>query len=123
MAGAPFWGRLLFCTQNLLELETSEKSLAPVFGRGSSGLENRRLERKIRPNSISNFRLCAAEKLDIVIYPVNPLEISVFACFSSAKSAQVHNPMADFAGKCHPSYHDHQHSPGQKIGGYFSPDK
>ena len=86
-------------------------------------LENRHPKQKIRPNSISNFRLCTDEKLDIVIYPVNPHEISVFVCFSPAKSAQVHNPMADFAGKCHPPRHDHEHFPKPETEGYFPPNK
>lgn len=80
-----FMGRLLFCTQKIgwevYPHEKSKQAFTLVFCRGISGLENRRLEREIRRNSISNFRLCAGKKFDIVIYPINPHEISVFACF------------------------------------------
>ena len=115
-----FYGAPAFlCEKNLLEgtlLEKTKQSFTLVFSRGSNGLGNRRLERKIRANSISNFRLCADEKLDIVIYPVNPLEISAFACLSPAKSAQVHNPMADFQKKS-PAGSGHKHFPKHKTGG------
>ena len=118
MAGAPFMGRLLFCAKKICWKVhcLKRQSFTLVFSRGSNGLGNRRLERKIRANSISNFRLCADEKLDIVIYPVNPLEISAFACLSPAKSAQVHNPMADFQKKS-PAGSGHKHFPKHKTGG------